>query len=79
MDDAQEHFRIMGDVGSPVFALWIARHAARLGLLGRVLVQGAAEVEVVLSGPPDLLDAMELGCSLGPREVWVERIERVVL
>ena len=79
MDEVREHFRISGRVGSPVFAIWIARHAARLGLSGRVVAHGAEEVEVVLSGPPDLLDAMELGCSLGPREVWVDRIERVVL
>ena len=72
----REHFYIHGRVGHPVFAIWIGRHAARLGLSGRVVRQGETVVEVDLAGPPELLDAMELGCSLGPREVWVDRIER---
>lgn len=29
-----------------------------------------------LSGPEELIDMMEMGCSLGPIDVWVETIER---
>jgi acylphosphatase len=74
---ATEHFAIRGDVGDAHFVPWINRHAARLGLEGRVLGQSRTCVEVILTGPPELLDAMALGCSLGPREVWVDGIERV--
>jgi hypothetical protein len=59
--DATQHFAIRGQVGAASFAPWITRHAARLGLCG----------------PPDLLDAMALGCSLGPQEVWVDQIDRL--
>ena len=31
---------------------------------------------MLASGPEEMLDAMELGCSLGPITVWVEEIER---
>jgi acylphosphatase len=72
----REQFRIVGRVGHPVFGLWIARHAARLGLEADGFEQGETWVKVVVTGPPELLDAMELGCSLGPCEVWVDRIER---
>ncbi len=71
-----ERFSIKGDVGSAVFPKWIARHAARLGLEERFIAQDAACVTVVLSGPLDLLDAMALGCSLGPQEIWVDEVDR---
>lgn len=31
---------------------------------------------IVVAGPPALVDAMEMACSLGPIDVLVERIER---
>ena len=71
-----EHFRIEGDVGSAVFPVWIARHTRRLGLRSTVLSQTAHRLELIVTGPRDLLDAMALGCSLGPQEVWVETILR---
>lgn len=75
--DVTEHFAILGRVGHGVFAVWIGRHAARLGVSGRIVAQSAARVDLILTGPPDLLDAMALGCSLGPQEVWVDRIDRL--
>ena len=71
-----ETFRICGDVGSPVFPDWIARHAARLGVESRLVSQAGDGITLVFSGPPEMLDAMALGCSLGPREVWVDEIVR---
>lgn len=74
-----QSFAIMGDVGAAVFARWIARHAARLGLRGAILRHDAARLEMIVTGLPDLLDAMALACSLGPREVWVDDIERAAM
>ena len=71
-----QSFTVLGDVGAPIFATWIARHARRLGLRGAILRHDAGQVEMVVTGLQDLLDAMALGCSLGPQEVWVERIDR---
>lgn len=75
--DVKEQFSIWGQVGASVYPLWIRRHAGRLGLTGRIVFQNDTRLEVVLCGPPDLLDAMALGCSLGPQEVWVDRIDRL--
>lgn len=75
--DATQHFAIRGQVGAASFAPWITRHAARLGLCGRIVRQSQTCLDVVLCGPPDLLDAMALGCSLGPQEVWVDQIDRL--
>ena len=74
--EQSQSFAVLGDVGAPIFAAWIARHARRLGLRGAILRHDAGRVEMVVTGLPDLLDAMALGCSLGPQEVWVEQIDR---
>ncbi len=67
-----------GDVGADDFPGWIAHRAHRLGLTGWVRPDASGKrVEVMVSGPADLIDAMELGCSLGPVSVWVEYVERV--
>ena len=76
-EDISEQFEIFGDVGAPVFATWIVRHARRLGLRGAVLAQGPGRIDLVATGQVDLLDALALGCSLGPQEVWVDRITRL--
>ncbi|MCF1709350.1 acylphosphatase [Tabrizicola sp. J26] len=69
-------FTLRGDLGAPSFLPWIARHAGRLGIIGRVTAASADEVSLLVEGPPDLVDAMELGVSLGPIDVWVESIKR---
>ena len=75
--ETSERFEIIGNVGAPVFAGWIVRHARRLGLRGAVLTQGSGQIELVVTGQVDLLDALALRCSLGPQEVWVDRINRM--
>jgi acylphosphatase len=72
-----QRFAIRGQVGAASFPPWITRHAARLGLDGQILGQSETCVDLLVSGPPDLLDAMALGCSLGPHEVWVDDIDRL--
>ena len=74
--DTTERFILLGDVGAMVFTGWIIRHARRLGLRGAILRQDPARLDLVVTGPPDLLDALALACSLGPQEVWVDRIDR---
>lgn len=72
-----ERFTLSGDVIKPEFLDWISHRAERLGLNG--WAQEIPEqhiIEILVDGPEDLLDAMELGCSLGPITVWVEHIER---
>lgn len=73
---AVERFILSGDLAADSFLPWIDRHIRRLGLQGGALRQADGQVEILLSGPPDLIDAMELGVSLGPIDVWVETIGR---
>jgi acylphosphatase len=73
---AVERFTIEGDLEAESFLPWIVRHLERLGLRGLPLRRPDGQVEITLSGPDDLIDAMELGVSLGPIDVWVEAIAR---
>lgn len=67
---------ISGDLAAASFLPWIHRHAAKLGLSQAVSHSSAERIELELSGPEELIDMMEMGCSLGPIDVWVETIER---
>jgi acylphosphatase len=73
---AAERFIIHGDLATATFAPWVSRHLSRLGLAGQIGPSAPGRMELTVEGPPDLIDAMELGVSLGPIEAWVESVER---
>jgi acylphosphatase len=68
--------RLEGDLGAASFADWICHRARLLDLSGWVASEADGAVSIVVAGPDALVDAMEMACSLGPREVLVDRIER---
>ena len=72
----RERMTILGNLDTGSFQPWINRHEAKLGLEQRVHHADQARIELILSGPVELIDAMEMGCSLGPINVWVEDIQR---
>ena len=67
---------ILGDLDAASFLPWIRRHADRLGLSQTVSHADDARIELELDGPEELIDMMEVGCLLGPINVWVETIGR---
>lgn len=67
---------ISGELGSASFLPWVARHSLRLGLACKPIRTSPAHAEFEVSGQPELIDALEVGCLLGPFDVWVETIER---
>ena len=68
---------IIGDLEAKTFVPWIQRHAGKLGLKETISHAGNDRIEIELEGPAELLDAMEMGCSLGPIDTWVDTIERL--
>lgn len=72
----RERMTILGDLDPSSFVPWILRHAAKLGLSQEISHAGPDRIELELAGPEELIDMMEMGCSLGPIDVWVEAIER---
>lgn len=71
-----ELFMLRGDLAAATLAPWVERHARRLGLSARIRQKGTEVLTLEVAGPPELLDAMEMGCLLGPIEAWVEMIWR---
>ena len=72
----RQRFVIHGNLASPAFLPWIERHSARLGLTCAQIKAAPARIEFKVEGQTDLIDALEVGCLLGPYDVWVETIER---
>ncbi|MEM6940089.1 MAG: acylphosphatase [Pseudomonadota bacterium] len=67
---------IRGELGGETFVPWIERHSTRLGLSAHRVSTTAERIELEVEGQPDLIDALEMGCLLGPIDVWVSSIER---
>lgn len=70
---------ILGDLNAASFVPWIRRHANKLGLAQTFFHSDAARIELEVTGPVELIDMLEMGCSLGPIDVWVEEIQRRVM
>ncbi|PZO81987.1 MAG: acylphosphatase [Mesorhizobium amorphae] len=77
--ETEERMTIWGSLAPELFAPWIRRHAQRIGLQGVIGYCGEERIELDVSGASELIDMMEVACSLGPIGVWVETIERVPL
>ncbi|MEP6563637.1 MAG: acylphosphatase [Mesorhizobium sp.] len=73
---SHERMTIFGDVDAVSFVPWIRRHAAKLGLSQVIHSTSFDRIELDVAGPVELIDMMEMGCSLGPIDVWVETIHR---
>jgi hypothetical protein len=71
-----ERMTIRGRLDPASFVPWIRRHAAKLGLVHNIAHTSPDMIELEISGAPELIDMMEMGCSLGPIDVWVETIDR---
>lgn len=68
--------RLEGKLGSNTFGAWICHRAALLDLKGWVSAEGPEAMCIVVAGPPALIDAMEMACSLGPMDVTVKNVAR---
>lgn len=75
-DELQQRMTILGDLDIAAFLPWINRHAAKLGLRQTISHADNGRIELDLRGPEELIDMLEVGCLLGPIDVWVETIDR---
>ena len=63
----------------PSFLEFVDRRAARLDLDVSVESAETDRVAVEISGQPDLIDAFEMACSLGPLDCIVLDCERAIV
>ncbi|WP_245428376.1 hypothetical protein [Kumtagia ephedrae] len=66
----------VGRLAQPGFAAFVRQRAARLELELAVHGAGSGRFTVDVSGQPDLIDAFEMACSLGPLDSLVLDCER---
>ncbi len=76
-DHLEDVFTIEGTLNHSCFVPWIKRHAQKLGLRTQFISINNDTIDLNVYGPPDLVDALEMGCLLGPIEVWVQELKRV--
>lgn len=76
MSMVKEKLTIRGSVAARDFPEWIIHRAQKLGLSGGIVGISDHAIEALVAGPAELIDAMEVGCSLGPTSVQVEAIDR---
>jgi acylphosphatase len=77
MTDRTAHVLIHGRVQGVGFRAWIHHQAELHGLKGWVRNRRDGAVEVLFSGPDDLVEVMLKTCGQGPRGSAVERVEPV--
>ena len=65
-----------GSLDTERFIAFVEHRARRLDLAVRLGRIGAEAVSVTLEGEPDLIDAFEMACSLGPATCIVRDVER---
>ena len=68
-----------GRFAPPSFLEFVDRRAARLDLDVSVTSADTGSVAVEVSGQPDLIDAFEMACSLGPLDCIVLDCERATV
>lgn len=73
-DTTTTRFLVTGDVAASHFPQWIRAHAAKLGLSAVATDLTNDGLHVEGTGPPEMLDALGIACSLGPAGVMVDRV-----
>jgi hypothetical protein len=59
------------------FLEFVAHRGGRLALSTRLEAAGPDQVTVSVSGEPELIDAFEMACSLGPIDCLVRDVVRI--
>lgn len=67
---------IQGSFARDTIVEWINHRAGRLSLEHMIHVVGPSRIDVDVSGPDALIDAMALACSLGPASALIDSVTR---
>jgi len=75
---AQAVILFTGDFAPDAFGAFVQHRAARLDLAATLLDSAADRIRVAVSGAPEMIDAFEMACSLGPLSCLVRDVTRSV-
>ncbi|MEP3277352.1 MAG: acylphosphatase [Stappiaceae bacterium] len=70
------HILLTGDLVRETLPDWVEHRALKLGLSGWVKWNTIGQLEIMVSGPEDLVDALEIACSLGPFDSQIKETLR---
>jgi acylphosphatase len=76
MTNATATFLFTGHFDQRSFAEFARHRAARLSLDTIAVNLGTDRISIAVSGQPELVDAFEMACSLGPIDCLVEDVVR---
>ena len=68
--------RLRGALSSDSLDAWIAHRARLLDLRGWIEGRSAEAANVIVAGPKEMIEAMEVCCSLGPADVLIDGVTR---
>ena len=74
-ETASLQITLVGQFDYPLFRAWIRHRAGVLNLTGGLRLAADTRIEIAVWGAPVLIDALEVACSLGPRQAQVDRVE----
>jgi acylphosphatase len=79
MTGAEKIVRVMigGDVQGVGYRAWMEREARGAGVRGWVRNRLNGDVEALLAGPPDAVEALCAACWRGPAQALVDKVEVV--
>lgn len=66
--------QLCGQVNAPDFPVWISRHAAKLGVELLATQRTPQSFVLQVAGAHEMIHALALACSLGPRSVLVDEM-----
>ena len=66
---------LKGQIDSPDYPVWITNHARKLGVQVDTQQTRANMITIKARGAPEMIQALALGCSLGPESVLVTDME----
>ena len=75
MKKARVHLIIRGDVTGVGYRSWTKRIATKMGLSGYVRNVASGQVEAVIEGEEEKVNAMIESCKAGPEVSRVEKVE----
>ena len=67
--------RLCGRVDTPDFPAWISRHATKLGVELQSTQRTSQWIVLRVTGAQEMIHALALACSLGPKSVLIDEME----
>ena len=73
----KQQIKMSGNFDEALLQNWIIHRATLLDVAIEIQNASSSSIELLASGHPILVEALEIACSLGPLEASIEKIEYI--